>query len=296
MNRYEIIFENGKTLLLYKKQQSDINTSLYERDLGKIKSINLYKDTSHEKYIELIKQQSEFIGIYNSREVYRSEYYKGYLIIQLAKDPEDNHYYDYADYLEYVNNRILQPITRTMSTPKQVYELIKAKTPEYCVVSHRYYREPKLSKPKELKGIKPIGKVTYIPKHCEPQIFIKEADVYIKHTDYFSSMWRPPKGERVDMSLSYYAEKYFNKNKKEKFIYPDCWGSIILRSEAWIKLKDIIPLIETENNIIVAKEIIKLQRTDKYSPRDIETDLEWLRFWENVSKVVRSYLEEREEE
>ena len=98
------------------------------------------------------------------------------------------------------------------------------------------------------------------------------------------------------MPLSYYAEKYFNKNKNEKFIYPDCWGSIVLRSEAWIKLKDIIPLIETENNIIVAKEIIKLQRTDEYSPRDIETDLEWLRFWENVSKVVRSYIEEREEE
>lgn len=296
MNRYEIIFENGKTLLLYKKQQSDINTSLYERDLGKIKSINLYKDTSHEKYIELIKQQSEFIGIYNSREVYRSEYYKGYLIIQLAKDPEDNHYYDYADYLEYVNNRILQPITRTMSTPKQVYELIKTKTSEYCVVSHRYYGEPKLSKPKELKGIKPIGKATYIPKHCEPQIFIKGTDVYIKHTDYFSSMWRPPKGERVDMPLSYYAEKYFNKNKKEKFIYPDCWGSIVLRNEAWIVIKDLIPLIETENEYIVAKNILKEQSKDEYSPRDIETDIEWLRFWENVSKVVRNYIEEREEE
>ena len=111
-----------------------------------------------------------------------------------------------------------------MSTPKEVYEMISMQYPKYIIYSHRYYGEPKLQKPKELKGIKPIGKATYIPKHCEPQVFIKENDVYIRHTDYFSYTWQPPKGERIDMPISYYMNKYFNTKRNEKFVYPDCWG------------------------------------------------------------------------
>ena len=159
-----------------------------------------------------------------------------------------------------------------MSTPEKVYKLILIQYPQYIIYSHRYYGEPKLSKPKELKRINPIGKAIYIPKHCEPQIFIKDKDVYIKHTDYFSYIWSPPEGERIDIPLSYYAEKYFNKKKKNKFVYPDCWGSIVLRNEAWILLKDIIPLMETENSILVSKNILQMQRYDNYSSIDTNNE------------------------
>lgn len=293
MKRYELKFSSGQTLLLYKRSKEEINTELYEKDLGKLESINLYEDTAHEEYIELIKQQCKFVTNTKHREIYEAKYYKGHMFILLFKDLEDGHYYDYAEYSEHIDNRILQPITRTMSTPKKVCELLSIKGIKYEVISHRYYGEPKLSKPKELKGIKPIGKVTYIPKHSEPQIFIKGKDVYIKHTDYFSPEWRPPKGERIGMPLSYYTEKYFNRTKSEKFIYPDCWGSIVLRNEAWIVIKDLIPLIETENEYIVAKNILKEQSKDEYSPRDIESDLDWVRFWEDMSKVVKRYIEGR---
>ena len=178
-----------------------------------------------------------------------------------------------------------------MSTPKQVYELITTQEPKYIIYSHRCYGEQKLSKPKELKSIKPIGKVTYIPKHCEPQIFVNNKDIYLKHTDYFSYLWQPPKGERIDMPLSYYTEKYFNKNKKEKFVYSDCWGSIVLRNEAWILLKNIIPLIETDTSVLVARKILQMQRYDKYSSIDTSNDCEWINFWENVCKLVKDYLE-----
>lgn len=292
MNRYKITFNNGKTLLIYNKRQSDINISLYEHDFGEIQSIIPYTDQSHEEYISRIKQQSEFIGYdkYNY-EVYQCKYYKGYLVIRFSKDKEDNTYYDYADYQEYKDNRFIEPVTKTMSTPKQVYELITTQEPKYIIYSHRYYGEQKLSKPKELKSIKPIGKVTYIPKHCEPQIFVNNKDIYLKHTDYFSYLWQPPKGERIDMPLSYYTEKYFNKNKKEKFVYSDCWGSIVLRNEAWILLKNIIPLIETETSVLVARKILQMQIYDKYSSIDTSNDCEWINFWENVCKLVKDYLE-----
>ena len=291
MNRYKITFNTGKTLLLYKRNQSDINTSLYEYDFGEIQSITLYADNSHEEYIDKIKQKSEFIGYdkYNY-EVYKCEYYKGYIIIRFAKDKEDNTYYDYADYQEYTNNKFITSITKTVSNPKEVYEMISMQYPKYIIYSRRYYGEPKLSKPKELKGIKPIGKATYIPKHCEPQVFVKENDVYIKHTDYFSYTWQPPEGERVDMPLSYYMNKYFNTNRKNKFVYSDCWGSIILRNEAWILLKNIIPLIQTENINIAAREILKMQK-DKYSFINTSNEYEWERFWENACKCVKeNYL------
>ena len=37
-----------------------------------------------------------------------------------------------------------------------------------------------------------------------------------------------------------------------------------------------------------AQEILKLQKTDKYTPSfSISDDMEWIRFWENVCKCVK---------
>ena len=214
MNRYKITFADNTEVLLYKHSEKEITQDKYQL-FGVIKSISLYTDKTHEDYIAKIKQMSEFIGYDNhNHEVYKCNYYKGYAYIYLAKDNEDNTYYDYAEYQEHVEGRLLAPITRTMSTPKEVYNLITIQEPEYIIYSHRYYGEPKLTRPKELKGIKQIGSVDFIPKKCKVQIFIKDNDAYLKHTDYFSSSWKPPKGERIDMPLSYYMKKYFSKDKK----------------------------------------------------------------------------------
>ena len=88
------------------------------------------------------------------------------------------------------------------------------------------------------------------------------------------------------MPVSYYVKKYFNKNRNEKFVYADTCGSIILRNEAWIMLKDTLPLILTENNTLIANKIFELQKKDKYTPYDID-DNEWIRFLENVCKCVK---------
>ena len=291
MNRYKITFTNDKELLIYKRSQEELLQSDWSM-FGDIKSIELYTDKSHEEYITKIKEMSTFLGHdQHNHEVYKCDYYKGHIIIRLAKDNEDDDYYDYAQYTEYVNGRFIEPILKTLSTPKDVYRLIVNNYPQYTIHSHRYYGEPKLSKPKELKGIKTIGSVDFIQNKCKVQIFVKDDDVYIKHTDYFSSSWQPPKGEKQGMPLSYYLNKYFNKNKKDKFVYPDCWGDIVLRNEAWILLKDILPLIKTENEVVAAQNILKLQSQEKkYSYIDSCNENEWERFWEKVVKCVKNNL------
>ena len=51
-------------------------------------------------------------------------------------------------------------------------------------------------------------------------------------------------------------------------------------------------MIQTENYTSTAQEILKLQKTDKYTPSfSISDDMEWIRFWENVCKCVKeNYL------
>ena len=93
------------------------------------------------------------------------------------------------------------------------------------------------------------------------------------------------------MPISYYLKKYFNHTKKDKFVYPDGWGDIVLRNEAWILLKDILPLIKTENEVVAAQNILKLQSQEKkYSYIDSCNENEWERFWEKVVKCVKNNL------
>ena len=112
-----------------------------------------------------------------------------------------------------------------------------------------------------------------------------------KHTDYFSRRWQPPEGERIDMPLSYYAKKYFNKDKNEKFCYPDCWGDIILRNEAWLKIENLVPMCEYRemSYLQIARQVLKEQQfVIKGMSSDVEA--EWERFWEKVVRLVREYI------
>lgn len=164
---------------------------------------------------------------------------------------------------------------------------------EYIEHSKRFYGQPKLVKPKELKNINSIGSVEFVPNHCNPQIFIKDDDIWIKHTDYFSANWRPPKDERIDMPLNYYANKYFNKNKGTKFVYADDWGDIVLRNEAWLKITNVVELIRKcnyncyQSEHRMAHEILNKQ-TSKLGFEDYSC--EWERYWENVMRFVNKYL------
>lgn len=299
MKRWKIKYENGQELLWYSPTRPNLNKDTVNIIDADIISVTEYLNAEYMNYINLIKENSSLITVYQKsnsiREIYQCTYYKGTIYITLSRDISDNVYYDIAYYQEHTKYRILMPVTQTISTPKEVWNLLSIANLEYIVYSHRYYGEPKLSKPKELKNIKSIGNAEFYSKKCNPKIFIQNNDVFIQHTDYFSSVWRSPVNE-IGKPLGYYTKKYFNIERKEKFIYADNWGSIVLRNEAWVQLKNVIPLIQTENENIFAEIIINLQKQDKYSDITIsEVEFHWRHFWCNVYKCIKTYLSNNNE-
>lgn len=155
---------------------------------------------------------------------------------------------------------------------------------EFLEHSKRFYGEPKLDKPKELKGIKQYGSVSYIGKKCTCPIFLKGDDVWIKHNDYFSSSLQPTQQDVEDthsfVDLEYMTKKYLGKTKKAHFIYPDAFGGIVLKNQAWICLKDII--IDIRNGVHqldLSQEIVS-QATEFYGFDILMSTME--RFYYNV--------------
>ena len=154
----------------------------------------------------------------------------------------------------------------------------------------RFYGEPKLKKPKELKNIKQVFAVDYIPKKCTCGVFIKGNDVWIKHRDYFSGTMKLP-AEDVGRPLGYLANKYCNVVKREKFAYPDAWGSIVLRNEAWILLQNLVLDIRAGVFALdIVNDICRQQETvcdfDEYEL--VCTPME--RFWEKVVHQLEDSL------
>lgn len=235
--------------------------------------------------INRIKNEIEFVGYIKSSgtsfyEVYENDNFK----VRLLKF-NMNRYYAYADYQ--LPSNLTERVTWTVTNLAEIDKLLSLGDMEYTIVSRRHWGEPKLSKPKELKNIKTIGGVAFIPKHSKPQLFIKDNDLYIKHNDYFSYYWNPPKGERIDMPLSYYANKYFNKKRTEKFCYPDCWGSIILRNEAWLCIKNAVGWIELKNKYRWSRDVFNLQKKNISTELTDEAETDWLRFWEGCYNVLK---------
>lgn len=125
-------------------------------------------------------------------------------------------------------------------------------------------------------------KIQYIlhRQKCKCQIFIKDNDIYIKHRNYFSNELKVD-DEDNDKSLCYLSNKYLGKDKAEKFVYDDSWGAIVLRDEAWICLKKIIPLLNMFNAIALARLIVE-KLEDYHNSQRYGVDLEWERFFEKV--------------
>lgn len=131
---------------------------------------------------------------------------------------------------------------------------------EWIEYSKRFYGEPKLIKPKELKNIKQITSVPFIfsPKgavKCSCPLFFKDDNVYLLIKDYFSSTMKFSK-EDYGLPLECLCNKYLNKDKKKKFIYSDCWGSVVLRNEAWILIKNVREQISECEHILEFRECL----------------------------------------
>lgn len=281
MKRYKTMM-NGKLALFYGNSPDDIKSLA---DDGA--EITEYNDNSYMSFIEQIKNNGVFLGYdYKGREAYRLPYGFGEIECKLSKIDESGLYYDFAMYRVSLYHQIITPVCFTLSTPETVCKLLQTPEIKFEIHSHRQYGDQKLGKPKELKNVRPVAGVDFIPKKCSCLVFIKDNDIWVRHNDYLSSTWRPPTAD-IGMPLEVQLKKYFNKDKKKKFTYGDCWGSVVLRSESWVVIRNIIPYIEVATAEQLAREIVTQQRDESWT---IGAELEWERFWIRVVVSVRTVL------
>lgn len=126
----------------------------------------------------------------------------------------------------------------------------------------RFYGEPKLTKPKELKGIKQLTSIDFIPNKCKCKIFVKDNDVWILHRDFFSEV------------VSEHDYKF-----RKKFIYNDTFGCVVLRNEAYICIENLMN--HTNNRKIVSCILRQLEQILHFNEYELEPS-EWERFFEKV--------------
>ena len=119
---------------------------------------------------------------------------------------------------------------------------------------------------------------------------MKDDDVWVKHRDYFSPSFIPPV-EDLGKPLGYILEKYFDSNMEKKFVYSDNWSDVVLRTEAWIVIENLIAVIKDDVfKLDILKELLKQQeKVHGFKEYDLCcTDME--RFWEKVIREVRTRI------
>lgn len=244
-------------------------------------------DYEYLKYVEKIKNNIIETKLdYRKREIHKIKVDYGFIFLRFYE--QDGIYLDGLDFQVWDNNRMISPITWTAGEPEEFYnEYIKTKNMNYKIYSFRKYGQPKLAKPKELKGVKQCFSVDYIPKKCKCQCFIKDDDLYIKHKDYFSESLKDSK-EDFGNPLEYMIKKYeINSKKNSGFVYNDCWGDIVLRNEAWIVLENVIPQIKLKHEQVLTRDLIqKFADCKHHRMRWTDVDVTWNLFWENIVKEL----------
>ena len=277
MKRYLI---NG--LKLY---YTDVATARSKHPGSEVEEID---DTEHLPYIDLLMEQSscEIVTMKRKssdiRYCFKTETPFGICEIILSKDAEDGHFYDFCQYRLHERGKLQIPVLWTISSPKSAYsELFTGKT-GYCVLE----MGKKPTKPKELKGMKSIGTVSFLNR-AACQFFVVGDDLFVKHTDYFSPSYS--RDEDIGTPIEYRARKYGISEKKNKFVYADCWGDIVIRQVAWLKITNIMSLVKRMNHVQVSMEICRLMC--EYRGFNQLNDPEWQRFWERAAVMLRSKQE-----
>ena len=197
------------------------------------------------KYLKEVSKDTIFIRGKECLEI--DDFY-----VNLWRDDKGN----YLNGLQFIKKGDL---SWTLSNPSEFISKYLNNKIEFIEYSVRTYGEPKLSKPKELKGINKSYSIEYIPKKCKCQAFIEGNNVWIKHADYFSPTLEV-EPEDFGAPLSVLVEKYMDKSsRKSKFVYEDAWGSIVLRNEAWICIKNLVSQKSTSHPTDILNEILRQQ-------------------------------------
>lgn len=233
-------------------------------------------------YIDRIIAASESNGGYRGRHVYKV----GRHYVSFWRD--DNGEY-LGGRLQYTGHGDLM---WTWSNAEEFYNryLSGDNTLKFEVHSMRFYGQPKLTKPTELRGVRQAFSVDYIRGKCRCPVFIHGKDVWVRHGDYFSESRRLPSEDR-GKPLGYLARKYVGERSVKSFIYPDAWGDIVLRNEAWLQVRALAYRLQTnESPLRLRWEILRQQeRAHGWGTNELEVGYE-ARFWENVINETKRYL------
>lgn len=295
MKRWILTIENKEYQpLIYAETPEEAKQ--YFKDENVI-DISSYDDYDYLNDIDYLKKNSNYIIKQNDKNGYYRELYDvslpdGKLNFQLNYCVADETYIDFAIYQFMPKDKLTQPVAYTMSTPKQIRDNFFRNYLSCEVVSYRLYGQPKLNKPSELKGIKQSFSVDFIPNKCKCQCYVKGNDLWVKHRDFFSKEHRPEPKD-IGTPLTFRLEKYFGMDKKylDKFVYPDSWGSIILRNEAWIVFRNLKQTIKRTSGIptlAVAESFFKSEFLVNQGITELNGD--WKRFFEKMCVTYADYL------
>ena len=263
-----------------------------------VTDVQPYNNFEYLKTIDEMISKSERLVIQNTKFNRTKEWYKyqtcdGTLRFRLYKDKSDGLYYDICEYQFMSNDSLVYPITFTYSNPQDTYNLFFTPPLSCEVVSYRLYGQPKLNKPSELKGVKQSFSVDFIRNKCKCQCFVNGDDLWIKHRDFFSPCHVPSDPKDYGTPLRYRLKKYFGVDKAylDKFVYPDSWGEIILRNEAWIVFRNIRQVAKRDSHIPVSTVVKSFVGSDVLIKNGIHSlDGCWHRFFETVCNKYTEYI------
>ena len=259
-----------------------------------VTNVEPFTDFSYLNIISEMIAKSEMLACHkikghNVREWYKYKCNDGIVRFRLYKDTDDDLYYDITEYQFISNDRKLLPCTFVYSNPADTYNLFFV-APLTCEIPiYRFYGKPKMSKPSELKNVKQAFSAEW-NKQCKCQCFVKDNDLWIKHGDFFSASHKPSP-EDMGTPTIYRLKKYFGSTRSLKsFGYPDCWSEIILRNEAWIVFRNILPTIYKDQHPPIRSMVrvfLQSETMRNLKIYSLSNNEEWERFFEKVYKAYK---------
>jgi len=200
----------------------------------------------------------------------------------LYQKAADGTYFDFSEYQLWATGRVVSPTSKTMSTPKEFCQQFLFPKAEYAVLCAG--RKNRIKKPEVLRGVKKFASVSFAGRN-QCQLFLNGQDLYIRHGDYFSPTYCKP--EDNGTPLMYRLKKYGMQTKfKEKHIYMDCWGAIVLRRIAWIRISNFVPLLRHLNDVEMAAVILSMIWSYHHWEEGKQNE-EWKNFLMSVAKATR---------
>ena len=112
----------------------------------------------------------------------------GWGLLRFSKD--DGQWLDLCEYQLYNDNGKRESELWTLSQPELVWNNIVNVEPTFILLQEVCKSKGgKLTRPKELKGIKQIGSVTFCKNKCS--VYIVGNDIYMLHNDYLAPFGHP---------------------------------------------------------------------------------------------------------